>query len=103
MLSAISYQLSAVSSGLFDSIQAKVMKKSYLSTFLLIIRFTLWAYGFSYASFWYTTEGPSLFEPLRLWLIKKEIALSLHPGFLEQFAGLVAAASGAILKVKYSR
>jgi hypothetical protein len=48
-------------------------------------------------------RDPAFFEPLRLWLIKKEIALSLHPGFLEQFAGLVAAASRVVLKVKYSR
>ncbi len=48
-------------------------------------------------------RDPAFFEPLRLWLIKKEIALSLHPGFLEQFAELVAAGSGAILKVKYYR
>jgi hypothetical protein len=78
------------------------MKKSYLSTFLLMIGFTLWAYGFSYASFWYANEGPSLFEPLRLWLTK-DIALSVHPGFFEQFAGLVASVSGVVLKVKHSR
>ncbi len=69
-----------------------------LNTILLLAGFALWAYGFAYSSFWYANEGPSILEPLRVW-VSEYSGLPIRPGLLEQFLGLCTAAAGLFMKL----
>ena len=66
---------------------------------VMIAGFALWAYGFTFSSFWYVNTNVSILEPVRVWL-SGIAGRMLSPGVIEEIVGLTAALAGILLQVR---
>ena len=71
---------------------------SKAGTFIIVLGFLLWAYGFFYGSFWFANTSASLLEPIRHW-VSGYTGVSIKPGLMEEMLGLCIALLGMAFRV----